>query len=110
MFSWLIRIRFAAATSHIEVALSPVNYSVANLACAADAEERAFIISSMLAVSTAFNCWVPLLAFPTIEAPRYFKGYVLESVLQFTYVGWTALVMWFVRRERQEKETEDIAE
>lgn len=37
--------RFAVAISYIEVSLSPINYSVANLACAADAEERAFIVS-----------------------------------------------------------------
>lgn len=47
--------RFAVAISYIEVSLSPINYSVANLACAADAEERAFIVSSMLAISTAFR-------------------------------------------------------
>jgi hypothetical protein len=87
--------------SYIAVSLSPVNYSIANMACAADAEERAFIISSMLAVSTAFNCWVPLLAFPTVEAPRYFKGYVLEIVLQVVFLLWTTLVIWFVKRENR---------
>ncbi|KAF2832391.1 MFS general substrate transporter [Ophiobolus disseminans] len=97
---------FAVATSYIEVSLSPVNYSIANLACAGDAEERAFVISSMLAIGTAFNSWVPLLAFSTVEAPRYFRGFILEIVLQFTYVAWTVLVMWFVRREHRAKEKE----
>lgn len=88
----------------MEVSLSPVNYSIANLACAADAEERAFIISSMLAISTAFNCWVPLLAFPTKQAPRYFRGYILEVVLQVGYFAWTVVVMLFVNKENKPKE------
>ncbi|KAH7361672.1 major facilitator superfamily domain-containing protein [Plectosphaerella cucumerina] len=70
---------FAVAINYIEVSLSPINYSVANLACAGDAEERAFIISSMLAFSTAFSAWVNLLTFPTVEAPRFLKGYITEA-------------------------------
>jgi hypothetical protein len=96
---------FAVAVSYMEVSLSPVNYSIANLACAADAEERAFIISSMLAIGTAFNSWVPLLAFPTKQAPRYFRGYVLEVVLQVAYFAWTVLVMLFVKKESKADKT-----
>ncbi len=78
---------------------------MANLACAGDAEERAFVISSMLAISTAFSAWVSILAFPTTEAPRFFKGYIMESVLQVTYVSWTTLIVWFSNREdKKEKE------
>ncbi|EEU34623.1 uncharacterized protein NECHADRAFT_3907, partial [Fusarium vanettenii 77-13-4] len=67
--------RFAIVVNYIEVSLSPINYSLANIVCAADAEERAFVISSMLAISTAFGAWVSILSFPTVEAPRFFKGY-----------------------------------
>ncbi|KAJ4294316.1 hypothetical protein N0V90_008006 [Kalmusia sp. IMI 367209] len=98
---------FAVATSYMEVSLSPVNYSLANLACAADAQERAFIISAMLATGTAFNTWVPLLAFPTVEAPRYLKGYIAEVVLQFAYAAWTVVVIWFVRREGRVNKAEN---
>ncbi|KAM5378134.1 hypothetical protein ACJZ2D_004592 [Fusarium nematophilum] len=101
-FKW-----FAVAVSYIEVSLSPINYSVANIACAADAEERAFVISSMLAVSTAFNCWVPLLAFPTVEAPRFLRGYITETVLQVTYVTWTVLVVWIAKRDEKWKDASD---
>lgn len=90
--------------------MSPINYSVANLACADDAEERAFVISSMLAFSTAFSAWVSILAFPTVEAPRFLKGYTMEAVLQVTYILWTALIIWFSGREERktkEKETQE---
>lgn len=101
--------RFATAISYIEVSLSPINYSVANLACAADAEERAFIVSSMLAISTAFGVWVPLLAFPTVQAPRFFRGYVMEAVLQWTYFGWTCFVVWYSGRDERKQKEKDTS-
>ena len=95
--------RFAIVVNYIEVSLSPINYSLANIVCAADAEERAFVISSMLAISTAFGSWVSILSFPTVEAPRFFKGYVMEAVLQITYLTWTIMVVWFSSREEKQK-------
>jgi hypothetical protein len=94
---------FAVVVNYMEVSLSPVNYSIANLACAGDAEERAFVISSMLAIGTAFNAWVPMLAFPTKQAPRYFKDYVLEVVLQVVYFSWTVVVMIFVHKQNKQE-------
>lgn len=93
---------FTVSVNYLEVSLSPVNYSVAKLACAGDAEERAFVISSMLAIGTAFGAWVPLLAWPTKHAPRYFNGYVFEVVLQVAYFSWTVVVMIFVHKQNKQ--------
>ena len=78
-----------------------------NLACASDAEERAFIVSSMLAISTAFGVWVPLLAFPTVQAPRFFRGYAMEAVLQWTYFAWTCFVVWYSERDERKRKEKD---
>lgn len=86
---------------YLEVSLSPLIYSWVNLICAGDAEERAFVISSMLAIGTAFGAWVPLLMWKTVEAPRYFKGYTLQLVMQPVYFFWTFLVFYMVRRARR---------
>ncbi|KAJ3460943.1 hypothetical protein MRS44_011810 [Fusarium solani] len=115
-FAWLLFDRtsfgfkwFAIVVNYIEVSLSPINYSLANIVCAADAEERAFVISSMLAISTAFGSWVSILSFPTVEAPRFFRGYVMEAVLQITYLTWTIMVVWFSsREERQKKKQQEV--
>lgn len=80
------------------VSLSPVIYSHANLVCAGDAEERAFIISAMLATGTAFNAWVPILIWPTVEAPRLFKGYTFVTVLLPIYFAQSCFVFIFSRR------------
>ncbi|KAL3292182.1 putative transporter SEO1 [Colletotrichum asianum] len=98
-FKW-----FAVAISYIEVSLSPINYSLANLACAGDAEERAFVVSSMLAIRTAFGTWVPIVAFPTVEAPRFFRGYIMEAVMQVTYFSWTCFVVWYSARDRRRQQ------
>lgn len=94
----LISSRFAVAIGYMLVSLSPVIYSHANLICAGDAEERAFIISAMLATGTAFNAWVPLFVWPTVQAPRFFKGYVFTCVLQPVYFLMSVFVFLFSRR------------
>jgi hypothetical protein len=48
----------AVATGYAQVALSPLVYSWANEICREDAEERAFIIASMLAISNSFSAWL----------------------------------------------------
>jgi hypothetical protein len=53
----------------------------------------------MLAISTAFSAWVSIVAFPTLSAPRFFGGYIMEAVLQVTYVNWTAGIVWDSNRE-----------
>ena len=68
------------------------------------------MVSSMLAVSTAFGTWVPILAFPTLEAPKFFRGYVMEAVMQWVYFGWSVFVVWYAARDvRRKKEADDVA-
>ncbi|KIW13841.1 hypothetical protein PV08_06621 [Exophiala spinifera] len=99
---------FAVSIGYMLVSLSPVIYSHANLVCAADAEERAFIISAMLATGTAFNAWVPLLAWPTVQAPRFFKGYVLTCVLQPTYFLFSVFVFLYSRRRTAQEAAKKV--
>lgn len=47
----------ALSTGYGQVSVSPLVYSWANEICREDAEERAFVIASMLAISNAFNAW-----------------------------------------------------
>ncbi|EXJ79130.1 hypothetical protein A1O3_08631 [Capronia epimyces CBS 606.96] len=73
---------FAVAVGQVENSMAPIMYSCANLICANDAEERAFILSAMLAFAMAFNSWVPIVLLPTTEAPRFFKGYLAGLIAQ----------------------------
>jgi hypothetical protein len=91
------------------VSLSPVIYSHANLVCAGDAEERAFVISSMLATGTAFNAWVPLFIWPTVEAPRLFKGYTFITVLQPMYFAFSVFVFIYSKRKMKQEANQKLA-
>lgn len=90
------------------VSLSPVIYSHANLVCAGDAEERAFVISSMLATGTAFNAWVPLFIWPTVEAPRLFKGYTFTTVIQPVYFAFSVFVFIYSNRKAKQEASQKL--
>lgn len=73
---------FAIAVGMVENSTMPVWFSWANLICKNDAEERAFVLGAMLAISMAFQTWVPLVTLKTVEAPRFFAGYTTQLVMQ----------------------------
>ncbi|CAK7213579.1 hypothetical protein SBRCBS47491_001853 [Sporothrix bragantina] len=102
---------FGVAVSNVENAMVPVMYSWANLICTDDAEERAFILSAMLAFAMAFNSWVPILSMPTVEAPRYFKGYLVCLVMQPVALALAFLVHYLHKREvaQREKKRSEVA-
>lgn len=96
---------YAVAVSNVENAMVPVMYSWANLICAADAEERAFVLSAMLAFAMACNAWVPILSMPTVEAPRYFKGYLVCLIVQPVSLAVAFLVDYLHKRELKNSKT-----
>ncbi|KAL3418814.1 vitamin H transporter [Phlyctema vagabunda] len=55
--------------------LSPILYSTVNVILRDDAEERAVVISAMMTAGYCTYIWVPLLLFPTVEAPRWKRGW-----------------------------------
>ena len=46
--------------------------------------------------------WLPLIVFQQIHAPRYFKGWITVSVLNFFVVFATLAVWWLYRTENYE--------
>jgi MFS family permease len=92
---------YAVAVSNVENAMVPVMYSWANLICTDDAEERAFVLSSMLAFAMACNTWVPILAMPTVEGPRFFKGYLLCLIMQPVSFAVACLVDYLHKRDQK---------
>jgi MFS family permease len=51
-YKWL-----GVVTGYAQTAVSPIVYSWANEICREDADERAFVIASMLAISNSFGAW-----------------------------------------------------
>lgn len=97
----------------MEVSLSPIVYSYANVICAGDAEERAFVLSSMLAFAYTCNIWVPLLTFKTVDSPRYHKGFLQQLIAHPIYLAWTLMLAYIARKSLKKqkvgsKEEEEV--
>ncbi|CAM1505881.1 Fc.00g115180.m01.CDS01 [Cosmosporella sp. VM-42] len=71
---------FAFSVSYSSVAVSSVLYGWANIILKNNIEERALTLILMTAIATSFNAWVPLLVYPTVEAPRFPKGFKYSAV------------------------------
>jgi len=52
-----------------------------------DSEERAIVTSAMSQFSLVVYSWLPLLAWPVSDAPRYTKGFLTSIVLWLLLVG-----------------------
>ncbi|KAG8166066.1 hypothetical protein KVR01_004618 [Diaporthe batatas] len=66
---------FAFATTYSAVAMSSVLYGWVNHQLRGSPAQRAFTLVLINAVSQSTTAWTPLLVFPTVEAPRFAKGY-----------------------------------
>lgn len=98
---------FAFFVQRAAVPYGPLSMSWANEICGADAEERAVVLGIMNAAGYAFNAWLPLLTYPTVDAPRFRKGFVFSTAafVAQAVVTWT---VWFLargeaRREKKQK-------
>ena len=90
--------------------------------CGADAEERSIVLGIMnsmgymvslmdpvvyvrpmvrtaLLNSSQVNAWLPLLTFPTVDAPTFHKGFIFSSVMYAAQFGITGVVFLMQRRE-----------
>lgn len=66
---------FAFATSYANVAMSSVFYGWVNTQLRASPAERSFALVLINAISQSTTAWIPILTFPTVEGPRFPKGY-----------------------------------
>ncbi|KAH8924695.1 putative pantothenate transporter [Atractiella rhizophila] len=79
--------------------ISPILYSWINIVCKEDAEERAFVISSMMTIGYSGYIWLPLFTFPTVEAPRWAKGWSASIAFLLTMWGLQVLGTTLHKRE-----------
>lgn len=83
---------FAYSVLYSSVAVTSVLYGWANIIMRDNVEERAIMLIMMTVIGTSTNAWVPLLTYPTVEAPRFPKGYVYSAVMAFLLVIMTQVV------------------
>jgi hypothetical protein len=84
---------FAFSVTYSSVAVSSVLYGWANVILRNNVEERALTLILMTAIATSTNAWIPLLVYPTVEAPQFPKGYVYSASIVVALVAMT----WYMR-------------
>ncbi|KAK1638473.1 hypothetical protein BDP81DRAFT_405471 [Colletotrichum phormii] len=93
---------FAYYLSYAGSAATPVLISWANTLNADDPSLRQLLVATANVVSYAWVLWVPLVLFPTYDAPKYKYGY--QILILF---GGLAIIsvtlMWYMYRRRDQK-------
>jgi ACS family pantothenate transporter-like MFS transporter len=75
--------------------------------CRRDSEERAIVIGFMNTIGQVVQAWLPLIVFQQIHAPRYFRGWVTVTVLNFCVICATGAVWWLYRNENASEHAAD---
>lgn len=83
---------YAFATKYSSVAVSSTLYGWANSVLRFDIEERAVALIAMTTIATSTNAWIPLFTWPTVEAPRFPKGYPYAMAASILQIAMT----WFI--------------
>lgn len=77
---------------------SPILYSWVNYTLNENYGERGLVISSMMTFGFTMQIWIPLLTFPTVEAPEFRKGYPASVVFEFLMWGFLMFGAWYMKR------------
>ncbi|KAF7556503.1 hypothetical protein G7046_g6275 [Stylonectria norvegica] len=83
---------FAFSVSYSAVAVSSVLYGWANVILRNNSEARALTLILMTAIATSTQAWIPLLVYPTVEAPRFPRGYVYSASMVVVLVLMTQVI------------------
>ncbi|GAD99069.1 MFS transporter [Paecilomyces variotii No. 5] len=91
---------FAFNTSYASVSMSSVLYGWANDILKHDVDQRSTVLIIMNTVAQSTTAWINLLTYPTVEAPRFPKGYPFSLACSIALI----ISTWFVKylHDRQE--------
>ncbi|RAH48738.1 MFS general substrate transporter [Aspergillus brunneoviolaceus CBS 621.78] len=90
---------FAFSTIYACVAMSSVLYGWVNTELRYSPQERAVVLVVINAVSQSTTAWTPLLVFPTVEGPRFTKGYAFTLGSALALIVGT-IGVWAVFRKK----------
>lgn len=90
---------FAYNTIYGATIISPIFHGWANDILKHNSAERAFVLVIMNCVAQGMTAWIALLIFPTVEAPRFTKGFSFTLAVSFVFLGMVQVVRHFHKRE-----------
>ncbi|KAH7094289.1 major facilitator superfamily transporter [Paraphoma chrysanthemicola] len=95
---------FGFATMYWSNALSSVFHGWVNNLLRDSPEERSFTLVLINLLSQSSTAWTPLLTFPTVEAPRYRKGYSFCLGCALGLILFTWIMHFYLKRDKRQKE------
>lgn len=104
---------FAFNSLYTQVAMSSVLYGWCNDILRHNATERSVILVFINLFAQSTTAWTGILAFPTVEAPRFLKGWTFAATNSFLIIVFTwAVVRPLARREErkyaEQSDSEDV--
>jgi hypothetical protein len=95
---------FGFATMYWSNALSSVFHGWVNNLLRDSPEERSFTLVLINLLSQSSTAWTPLLTFPTVEAPRYRKGYSFCLGCAIGLILFTWIMHFYLKRDKGQKD------
>ncbi|KAF4464985.1 retrograde regulation 2 [Fusarium albosuccineum] len=95
---------FAYNTIYGATVISPVFHGWANDILKHNNAERAFVLVAMNVVAQGMSAWIALVIFPTVEAPRFTKGFSFTLAASFAFLGVTQVVRHLHKRQESKRE------
>ena len=89
---------FAFATIYSSYAMSSVLHGWVNTQLRTSPAERSFTLVLINTISQSTTAWTPLLVFPTVEAPRYPKGFAFTLACAISLVIATHVLRLYLKR------------
>ncbi|EDO14583.1 hypothetical protein Kpol_337p5 [Vanderwaltozyma polyspora DSM 70294] len=92
---------YAFLTTYFSVAASPCLWSFINDFLRFDPQVKAVTWIAIYSISQSTNAWIPILVWPTVDSPRFKKGYVSSVIFGGIYGLWTFVVLYFYKRNEK---------
>ncbi|KAK0384888.1 hypothetical protein NLU13_7367 [Sarocladium strictum] len=89
---------FAFSTIYASYSMSSVFHGWVNTQLRAAPAQRAFTLVLINAISQSSTAWTPLLVFPTVEAPRYPKGFAFSLACAIALIIATHILRLYLKR------------
>ncbi len=94
---------FAFNSTYMQVAMSSVLYGWSNDILRHDSTQRSVILTFMNLFAQSTTAWTGILVFPTVEAPRFLKGFTFCATNSFVLVLFTYFVIRPLSRREERK-------
>lgn len=92
---------YAFMTTYFSVAASPSLWSFINDFLRFDPQIKAVTWIAIYSISQSTYAWIPTLAWPTKDSPRFKRGYIVSIVFGTIYMLWTFVVLFFYKKNEK---------